>query len=255
MSSITANERQVGGDHYKTGAIEHWDVVHDADVPYLLAVASKYVARHHLKAGREDLEKAIHYQEKWLEKRIHGEALLARSWRVGSKELLRWCVAAELQAAEVRVLYTMLCARGSEESLQLTRELLEQRYPAKKGKVESMTTLSEQIAREYSGPLKALGPGTSEHEPDWTHPVHHRPGTPEDGGHHARQPEEATDSGDETEVIRHYDIGDILTGGLPDNLSQHEYQHRCDRDVQACYHHDNSASRWILNIDAPAPVV
>lgn len=238
MSSITANERQVGGQHYKTGSTEHWDVIHTYDVPYLLGVASKYVARHHLKAGREDLEKAIHYQEKWLEKRVSGLNLIVRTWDVPQHALLDWYAAADMRGAEVRVLTTMLSMRRISDSLEMTRELLELRYPAKTaGKFAGVTNLDEQITREYSG----------SHEPDWTHPSPNRPGTPEDGGHHARQPqEETTDSGDETEEIRHYTQNDIWDNLLPPSLTPHEWQHRCSTEVQQRYFFHNGCSRWLL---------
>jgi len=61
-----ANKKQVGGTHYQK-PIQHWDFVLANDIPYLEAVAMKYILRHREKGGREDLEKAIHYIEKMLE--------------------------------------------------------------------------------------------------------------------------------------------------------------------------------------------
>lgn len=58
-----ANDRQVGGEHYKT-EIQHWDYVEANDIPYLEAQAIKYVGRHAEKNGLEDLDKAIHFIEK-----------------------------------------------------------------------------------------------------------------------------------------------------------------------------------------------
>lgn len=59
----TANEMQVGGQHY-SGTYQHWDWVVDCRLGYLDGNASKYVARWRKKNGREDLEKALHYIEK-----------------------------------------------------------------------------------------------------------------------------------------------------------------------------------------------
>ena len=61
-----ANEKQVGGAHYQK-PIQHWDFIIANGIPYLEAVAIKYIVRHKEKNGREDLEKAIHYLEKLLE--------------------------------------------------------------------------------------------------------------------------------------------------------------------------------------------
>ncbi len=61
----TANDRQVGGDHYhEDQVIQHWDYVEANDLPYLEAMAIKYVGRHADKDGLEDLDKAIHFIEK-----------------------------------------------------------------------------------------------------------------------------------------------------------------------------------------------
>ena len=65
----SANETQVGGAHYraKDPAYQHWDFVVDARLGYLEGCATKYIARHHLKNGRQDLEKAQHYVQKLIE--------------------------------------------------------------------------------------------------------------------------------------------------------------------------------------------
>jgi hypothetical protein len=61
-----ANERQVGGKHYK-GGIEHWDYILANDIPYIEAQIIKYVERHTKKNGIQDLEKAQHFLEKLIE--------------------------------------------------------------------------------------------------------------------------------------------------------------------------------------------
>jgi hypothetical protein len=62
----TANEQQVGGSHYNT-PIQHWDFVVQNQIPYLEAVAIKYIFRHASKGGKEDLLKAKHFIDKILE--------------------------------------------------------------------------------------------------------------------------------------------------------------------------------------------
>lgn len=61
-----ANERQIGGDHYRS-EYQHWDFVKDLELPYLHGCATKYVTRAFKKNGEEDLRKAIHYIAKILE--------------------------------------------------------------------------------------------------------------------------------------------------------------------------------------------
>lgn len=65
---MSANNKQVGGEHYKT-QIQHWDFVEANKIPYMEAQIIKYVMRHDKKGGRGDLEKAQHFLEKLLELR------------------------------------------------------------------------------------------------------------------------------------------------------------------------------------------
>jgi len=59
----SANEKQIGGKHYKT-TIEPWDFVLANNIGFLEGNAIKYIARHKQKNGIEDIDKAIHYLEK-----------------------------------------------------------------------------------------------------------------------------------------------------------------------------------------------
>jgi hypothetical protein len=67
-----ANDRQVGGDHYRQRKFQHWDVTAPYGLFCLLYAASKYCDRFDPlskdpKLGKEALEKAIHYVEKTIE--------------------------------------------------------------------------------------------------------------------------------------------------------------------------------------------
>ncbi len=65
---MRANDRQVGGEHYKVGGEEHWDRVYRLFGPgYFIGNITKYVERYQSKNGVEDLEKAKHYIEKLIE--------------------------------------------------------------------------------------------------------------------------------------------------------------------------------------------
>jgi predicted O-linked N-acetylglucosamine transferase (SPINDLY family) len=69
---MTANARQVGGDHYKSKAIQPWDAMAEWMSPeefagFLRGNAIKYLARCKDKDGIKDVEKAQHYIEKLLE--------------------------------------------------------------------------------------------------------------------------------------------------------------------------------------------
>ena len=76
----SVNDIQVGGLHYKS-EYQHWDLVINHGLHYLIGCASKYVTRRKDPKKRgEDLNKAVHYIEKAEERNVlasnhHGTGL------------------------------------------------------------------------------------------------------------------------------------------------------------------------------------
>lgn len=67
-----ANQKQIGGDHYKHGGEEHWDRVNRLGLNYFQAASTKYIERCYFKGNVvQDLQKAIHYLEKLIEIEIN----------------------------------------------------------------------------------------------------------------------------------------------------------------------------------------
>jgi hypothetical protein len=65
---MTANNTQVGGDHYKKyNDLQPWDVIVAWNLGYLDGTALKYIARWRDKGGLDDIRKAIHFLEKFIE--------------------------------------------------------------------------------------------------------------------------------------------------------------------------------------------
>lgn len=65
---IGSNSRQVGGNHYaKHGNLQHWDVVAKFNLDYFQGQITKYVMRWKDKGGVQDLEKARHFLDKYIE--------------------------------------------------------------------------------------------------------------------------------------------------------------------------------------------
>lgn len=66
-----ANAKQIGGTHYQEGVSksgqEHWDMVEDFNLDYFQGVITKYLFRHRNKGGVQDLKKAQHVLEKYIE--------------------------------------------------------------------------------------------------------------------------------------------------------------------------------------------
>jgi len=65
---MSANQRQVGGSHYGTPTgRQHWDFVVENDLNYFEGQITKYVVRCRKKNGMQDLQKALHFLEKYIE--------------------------------------------------------------------------------------------------------------------------------------------------------------------------------------------
>ena len=62
----SANDRQVGGDHYQK-PIQPWDYIVSIGAGFLDGNAIKYLSRWRAKGGVEDLKKARHYIDKVIE--------------------------------------------------------------------------------------------------------------------------------------------------------------------------------------------
>jgi hypothetical protein len=63
----TANETQIGGDHYKAKSIQPWDFIAANQLGYFEGNIVKYVSRWRDKGGINDLKKARHYLDKLIE--------------------------------------------------------------------------------------------------------------------------------------------------------------------------------------------
>ncbi len=65
---MSANDKQVGGRHYKVNGEQHWDRIYRLyGRGYFVGCATKYLERYHEKNGLEDLNKSIHFIEKLIE--------------------------------------------------------------------------------------------------------------------------------------------------------------------------------------------
>jgi hypothetical protein len=62
-----ANHRQIGGQHYHLAPVQHWDFAWILKMDYFQGQITKYVCRWRDKNGIEDLEKAKHFLEKYIE--------------------------------------------------------------------------------------------------------------------------------------------------------------------------------------------
>lgn len=63
----TTNQTQIGGDHYKSKAIQPWDYIAANGLGYFEGNIVKYTTRWRDKGGVDDLRKARHYLDKLIE--------------------------------------------------------------------------------------------------------------------------------------------------------------------------------------------
>ena len=64
---MSANDSQIGGNHYKGKAIQPWDYIVANNLGYLEGNVVKYISRWKEKGGIDDLRKVVHYAEKLIE--------------------------------------------------------------------------------------------------------------------------------------------------------------------------------------------
>lgn len=67
-----ANDKQVGGNHYRGQELQHWDLVRMFEWDYFQAQAIKYLMRYKDKNGVQDLEKCQHFIVKMIENEAQG---------------------------------------------------------------------------------------------------------------------------------------------------------------------------------------
>lgn len=108
--STRANERQVGGEHYKAATYQHWDwAAENFGEGYFLGNITKYVTRWRNKNGVQDLEKALHYADKLYGLYSDGTYSIVAGGRVAMvKQFTRFAVANSLGMTESRI--CALCA-------------------------------------------------------------------------------------------------------------------------------------------------
>jgi hypothetical protein len=148
---MSANETQVGGKHYKT-TYEHWDLCVRIPLGYLEGCTTKHVARWRKKLGIQDLQKALHYLDKLIEVSTYDN--IKRNNIQIDKEVERFVEANSLSHLEYQYLFILCTYRNA---------------PALKGARHVLTKIIAQAMEEVKR-IEEINV----------------PGTPEDGGQHAR---------------------------------------------------------------------
>lgn len=128
---MAANDRQVGGDHYKTEGPEHWDLCARYEIGYLEGCATKYILRWRRKSGIQDLEKALHYIQKRLE-----YAEIGKSFYPGiapSHVVQDLCRRMDVGPAETLVCLALMSERRTVQSLRRCIDVVQNLITDEKG--------------------------------------------------------------------------------------------------------------------------
>jgi len=147
---MSANEKKV--PHYAS-EYQHWDLAVAIPMSYLAGCSTKYVTRWRHKGGLDDLHKALHYLDKLIETYLPVPIARTMSRSEIQYEVSRFAAANKLSVIEEEYIL-LLSNYRYEDDLRTARLVLEDIID---------------LAHEPNRPIE---------EPN-------RPGTPDDGGHHA----------------------------------------------------------------------
>lgn len=126
-----ANERQVAGEHYKS-KFQHWDWADFISLGYLPAQVTKYLIRWQKKNGLQDLEKADHFLEKYIQMEEHRQT----ANRVFTTNFLR--EHPELGMEEQSAVHLIVeHTAGDLEKLQIARRCVQRLVATEKHRIES----------------------------------------------------------------------------------------------------------------------
>lgn len=79
---MSANDRQIGGTHYQ-GEIQHWDYAWSHKFDLFQYIITKWIERWRVKGGIEDLKKARHAIDKYIEV-VEAEEAMVQSIKAGA---------------------------------------------------------------------------------------------------------------------------------------------------------------------------
>lgn len=119
---MSANDKQVGGEHYKAD-YQHWDFMADIyGQSYFKAQITRYVSRWRKKNGLQDLKKAVHYSEKLYELVYGGMHI---SQQVSSELVNKYFDANLPDLKDLQLMAFALQAKSLKDVQKLTDELNE----------------------------------------------------------------------------------------------------------------------------------
>ena len=83
---MSAYKKQIGGNHYSRFKVQPSKFINDNKLLFAEGNAIKYICRHSVKNGKEDLEKAKHYIDMIIERDYKDENEKQELWIEGYKK-------------------------------------------------------------------------------------------------------------------------------------------------------------------------
>ncbi len=102
---MTANDIQHGGDHYEGQEFQHWDLAWKYHYNQFEYCATKYVERCWKKNGIEDLKKAQHHLQKYVEVYQYGKDYTERL----PKEMELYCSTRDMSTEQLKIMRAIHC--------------------------------------------------------------------------------------------------------------------------------------------------
>jgi len=73
LKSLPPLDKQIGGDHYRVLAVQPIEYITKNKLDWCEGNIVKYITRHAVKGGEEDIKKVIHYAELLLQLKYGGK--------------------------------------------------------------------------------------------------------------------------------------------------------------------------------------
>ena len=117
----SADNTQVGGEHYKGAAIQHWNMAAAAELGYFEGQITKYLSRFRKKNGVEDIDKALHFAIKLCELAETGRRRQANHG--APSHVSDWCASNEFDLTLSSVLVGAVLWRTSDDLRSLIDDI------------------------------------------------------------------------------------------------------------------------------------
>jgi hypothetical protein len=127
-------DKQIGGDHYRRGTYQHWDLIIRTGLGYLEGCATKYLSRWRIKGNpEEDLRKALHYVDKLIAS-VDFQHTARRSQRLVRREIANFQQDNHLASEDAQILLAVAMWEVADDLVvarNSIQRILDDKFPLK----------------------------------------------------------------------------------------------------------------------------